>query len=589
MPPRTSHETSPYRPLPVRHLPFIRWAIDELGIREIVDAACPPDPRHKVSDGDCVAVMILNVLCGRVALYDMGAWLADTDVDLLLGEDVDPSAFNDDRLASALDRLFDAGTESVFADVAQRVLRRPEIERSYSVHTDTTSVKLQGAYEEKPSRPWPEGSPVPARGFSKDRRPDLKQLIFGLSTHGPTRIPIGFSVLDGNSADVKANRFHVEYLSQLLPAEDDVLLVGDCKFVDAQTLGAARMSGFHYVSLLPHTFALRRRLVEAARVENRASTEVGRFVGRTKADPERIYRAFSEVHDFAVLDPATGQTAMVPHRFVVVHSSTQLEEFESTIADRVRKADARLREVLDKLLRKDFACEADLAAEVERVSSGADYHRIRPTLSQVELTKPRKGPGRPRKSEPKETEKVWRLTAYDLTRDEDRIEAERFHAAHFVLLSDHVDAATWSDQRIFSAWREQQSIEGHAGFRWLKGVADVAPVFLKLPHRISALALVFMFALMVRNWIEATARRVLKATNTGLPNFNDKPVPNPTAENIFYLLRSVTILARVDDQRIVHREVHFLDHWGRAVLKVFGLTEATYLTPPPRKITTGTS
>ena len=179
MPPRPSHETSPLRPLPVRHLPLIRHAIDELGIREAVDRLSPADPRHVVTDGDCVAVMVMNILHGRVALYDMGTWLADTDVELLLGEDVPAEAFHDDRLGHALDRLFAAGTEYIFSEVARGVLRRPEMGTAYAVRADTTSVSLHGPYEEDPRHPWPEGSPRPALGYSKDHRPDLKQLVFG--------------------------------------------------------------------------------------------------------------------------------------------------------------------------------------------------------------------------------------------------------------------------------------------------------------------------------------------------------------------------------------------------------------------------
>lgn len=73
------------------------------------------------------------------------------------------------------------------------------------------------------------------------------------------------------------------------------------------------------------------------------------------------------------------------------------------------------------------------------------------------------------------------MAAHNLTRDEAKIEIERFHAAHFVLITDQLSAKRWPDHRIFSTWRGQQTIEGHAGFRWLKNVAQVAPVFLKLP------------------------------------------------------------------------------------------------------------
>lgn len=586
MPPRVSHASSPVRPLPVRHLPLIRHAIDELGIRRAVDRLCPPDARHVVSDGDCVAVMVMNILHGRIALYDMGTWLGDTDVELLLGEGTPADAFHDDRLGHALDRLFAGGTEFIFSEVAQEVLTRPEVGTEYGLHVDTTTLLLHGQYEEDPGRPWPVGSPRPLRGYSKDHRPDLKQLVFGLSIHGPTRVPLGFSVLDGNTADPRANRFQIESLTQLLPSHHEVTLVGDCKFVDAKTLGRARQGGFHYVSLLSHNFGLRAKLVEQVRVACTELSSVGEFPGRTLADDARRYSATSSVHPFAVEDPQTGERRLVEHRFVVVRSSRQEEEFDSTVDSRIEKAETRLSGALARLAKRDFACASDLREEVERVVGESEYHAVRFELTSGDIVVKRAGAGRPRKGEEAPTETRWRLAEHAIARDEAKIEIARFHAAHFVLVTDHLDAAKWSDERIFSTWRGQQSIEGHAGFRWLKGVADVAPVFLKLPHRIQALALVFMFALMVRNWLEAYIRAKLAETGEKLPNFLDKPISRPTAENVLYLFRAVIVLATVEGERITSREVHFLEGYALDVLRLFGLDE-TLFTRPPKKSWSG--
>lgn len=581
MPPRESHPTSPLRPLPVRHLPLLRHAIDELGIRAAVDRLSAPDPRHLVSDGDCVAVMIMNILHGRVALYEMGTWLADTDVDLLLGEGTPAECFHDDRLGHALDRLFNVGTEYLFSEVARGVLRRPCLGTSYAVHMDTTSVSLHGAYEEDPQRPWPEGAPQPARGFSKDKRPDLKQLIFGLSVHGPTRIPLGFNVLDGNTADPKANRFQIESLAQLLPAEHDVTLVADCKFVDGVTLGAAAASGLHYVSLLPHTFGLRAELVEDVRTKGTELAHLGTFPGRTLDLPSRTYRGVSFVRPFPMVMPG-GAHVEQAHRFLVVRSSSQEAEFDETIDRRADKEKASLDRTLEKLTKREFACETDLRAELARAVQRVDYHEVVTDVREEDVARKRSGPGRPRKGDAVPMERVWRLAGYGVERDAGRISVARFHAAHFVLVTDHTDATAWDDERIFTTWRGQQSIEGHAGFRWLKGVADVAPVFLDLPHRIQALALVFMLALMVRNWMEAHIRATLARTGKLLPNFLDKPIARPTAENVWWLFRSVIILATVEEERIAHRDVHFLEGYALDVLEIFGVDERLF-TRPPRK------
>jgi hypothetical protein len=360
-----------------------------------------------------------------------------------------------------------------------------------------------------------------------------------------------------------------------------VTLVADCKFVDAVTLGAAAASGFHYVSLLPHSFTLRAELVEAVRTNGTELALLGTFRGRTLESPSRTYRGASFVRPFPTAMP-DGQRVERSHRFLVLRSSTQEEEFDETIDRRLAKEKAGLDRILEKLARRKFACETDLRADLARAVRGADYHEVVTDVREEEASLKRTGPGRPRKGDPVPTERVWRLAGHSVERDEERISVARFHAAHFVLVTDHTDTNAWSDERIFTTWRGQQSIEGHAGFRWLKGVADVAPVFLDLPHRIQALALVFMLALMVRNWMEAHIRATLARTGNLLPNFLDKPIARPTAENVWWLFRSVIILATVDGERIVHRDVHFLEGYALDVLEIFGIDERLF-TRPPRK------
>ena len=413
----------------VRHLPLIFHAIDCLGIRDVVNECCPRDPRNRVSNGDCVAVMIANIIHGRVALYEMDNWLGQTDVDLLLGKDTPAEAFHDDRLGSCLDLLFHAGTEFVFSEVARGVLARPEVESSFSAHADTTSVRLFGRYEEDPKRPWPEGTPEPKKGYSKDHRPDLKQLVFGLATHGPTRIPIGFSVLDGNTSDTKANRFQIETLAQLLPASDDVTIVADCKFVDAVTLGSALHSGFHYVSLLPRSFNLRRELVEEVRAAGSPLPPLCAYPGRTQSAPERVYQATSVVRPFLIHNPEGDFDEVIQHRFLVIRSSTKEAEFDGKIDRRVSKAEAKLSKKLSQLAKREFACQKDLEKEVNRTTKGTVFHRVTTQIGTVEVARKRKRRGRPRKGEEPPMETVWKLTSHSLTRDEAQIAVERFHAA----------------------------------------------------------------------------------------------------------------------------------------------------------------
>ncbi len=50
------------------------------------------------------------------------------------------------------------------------------------------------------------GSPLPAHGYSKAHRPDLKQVMLSLTQGGAANIPLWMESLDGNTSDTTS--FH---------------------------------------------------------------------------------------------------------------------------------------------------------------------------------------------------------------------------------------------------------------------------------------------------------------------------------------------------------------------------------------------
>jgi transposase len=188
--------------------------------------------------------------------------------------------------------------------------------------------------------------------------------------------------------------------------------------------------------------------------------------------------------------------------------------------------------------------------------------------------------GRPRKDEVRQVRSVVRVEEVEPPKpNTELLEREEFHARHFVLVTDHLDEEEWPDGRVLREYRSQLVIEGHTGFRWLKNVALVAPMFLHLPSRIAALGVIFILALMVRNYIQATIRAGLEAQKKTLPDRLDRPTQKPTMETAMRQLAAVVTTTIYLGERRVEKRVQGLTEGGRLVLALLGLDEDVFLRP----------
>ena len=82
-------------------------------------------------------------------------------------------------------------------------------------------------------------APAITYGYSKDHRPDLKQLLFILTTDADGGVPVQFRCADGNTSDV---RTHIETWNTLraLAGRADFLYVADSKLCSQRTWSTSR-------------------------------------------------------------------------------------------------------------------------------------------------------------------------------------------------------------------------------------------------------------------------------------------------------------------------------------------------------------
>lgn len=192
------------------HLGLVAGICDRIGLVERVNERLGTSPDELVSSGQVVKAMILNGL-GFVSapLYLFSRFFEGKPTEHLLGEGVEPEHLNDDKLARVLEKLFDAGLTSLFVEIALEAAEREGVGTD-RLHLDATSFSVHGRYpQEEAEDPDRENQPQPIRityGYSRDRRPDLKQFLVELMVSGEGGVPLFFRASSGLRTATGARR-----------------------------------------------------------------------------------------------------------------------------------------------------------------------------------------------------------------------------------------------------------------------------------------------------------------------------------------------------------------------------------------------
>lgn len=212
-------------------LPIIADVLRRLDVAATIDARVPKDPRNVVTTGECFEAMIVSILLGTHTLYRVDQHLAPYDCELVFPWGDRLGHFSDRRLAKSLDQCFQSELQPLYADLLKNAIRAFELSVS-TLHGDTTSVSVYGGYlgSSEPFDPEdPHAVPHVTHGHSKDHRPDLKQVLFGLTVSGDGGVPILGRVASGNRSDSKEFRYALRQIAEVVPDPQDSVVVLDSK------------------------------------------------------------------------------------------------------------------------------------------------------------------------------------------------------------------------------------------------------------------------------------------------------------------------------------------------------------------------
>ena len=495
------------------HLGLVSTVMHKIKLVEKIDRYLPVSKPHgaKVTRGECVGSMVLNGL-GFIddRLYMFPQFLENKPIDKLLGAHLKPEYFSDDTLGRCLDAIHDYGTTQLFADLAFEIGLEQNL-LGKTVHMDTTSLTLYGDYQQEGVN---ENTPKPAYGYSKNNRPDLKQMVLNLAITGKNSFPLWFESHAGNASDSKilhAATQRMQAFCKQLKNAPDLFYVADSAMYDRC------VQGKHTIKWL-------------CRVPER-SKEAKKFV-RTKVDQsnwvdlENGYKIYTEEKNLGG----------VKQRWALVFSEKAYQKETKTLAKKIDKELENVNKKLRKLSRKEFSCKIDAKKALKAFSKELKYHAVE--KYEIDIIKHYAKQGRPSKID--KPEKAYCVIA-TLIQNDKSIEKLKAKQGRFIVATNELDEHKLKDEEILSTYKEQYKIEH--GFRFLKANAlEVSSVFLKKPERINALMMIMVFCLMIYGLVQHMLRKSLAQSSDTIPNQLGKPTAKPTGQWIFRLFQGIHVL-----------------------------------------------
>jgi len=521
------------------HLGIVAGVIDEMELVEEVNKKVGLRAKEAVSPGQVMKAMILNGLGFLSApLYLFENFFVGKATEHLIGEGVIAEQLNDDRIGRALDKYYEVGTTNLFTAIALKAAQKFQVEKE-SVHLDSSSISVEGEYKSKEEENQEIEEEMKAikivHGYSRDKRPDLKQFIIDMVVSGDGDVPLYLKIDDGNADDKSV---FVERLKEFKKQWTfEGICVADSALYTAENIGA--MAGMKWITRVPLSIKeAQNKIVEIEEEEWEQSQIKG-------------YRIATKSSEYA----------NIKQRWLVVESEARKKAALKKISEQVEKQLENAKASLRKLLKQEYACIADAEIGIKMLSDSWKYHEIKEIKCTEKASK--KSQSKTEKGNQEKTI-VYQVTG-EIEPRESVIEAEKIKAGRFILATNILDKKEVSNEKLLAEYKAQQSNE--RGFRFLKDpLFFTASVFVKKPERVEAIAMIMGLCLLVYNLAQRKLRKQLETAQEGVRNQVKKFTNKPTMRWIFQMFQAVH-LVRINGEKqvsnLTQERQEILQHLGK--------------------------
>jgi transposase len=495
------------------HLGLVAGMYEELEIGRRIDDHIAQDlSQREVSVGQAVKAMVLNGLgFAQQSLYLTPQFFESKPTERLIGEGIEPGHLHDDTLGRALDDLYDYGAGELFRDLATHAANQLDLTSRFA-HLDATSFSFHGEYDgdEKPE----DGVIQVRKGYSRDRRPDVNQVVLDLMVEHQAGLPMLMEPLSGNASDQGSFPELIDrHLSHLQHAHGFDYVVADSALYSSGHIRDFDEAGTKFITRVPGTIEDAKQAVARADREAMKSLTDG-------------YRA-------EVLHSTYGE---VKQRWLLVWSEEAEQRAIDQAAKQIDREHTEEQKAFRELRKQEFACREDAekalsAFEEDLTASVLTEGRV---LRAVHFTMDSEGT-------PVETGEEKYLLQGRLVPSEAR-EAELVkRKSLFIAATNELDKDKLSDEELLKGYKGQHSVE--RGFRFLKDPQFVAdPLYLQDEKRIMALLMVMTLCLLVYSALQWRIREGLQETGRSYPDQKGNPTQRPTARWVFQSFDGIHVL-----------------------------------------------
>lgn len=558
-------------------LPLINRFLGLAGVDEALQRFLPkPNSRDRLPPAVGVGVLLRNILVSREPLYNLREWCRRSEESLLGLPSGGTEWLNDDRLGRCLDKLFDSDRAALMTAVVVQAARAFELNLT-ELHNDSTTVTLFGQYAA--AKEHRENGSAPhriTRGYNKDHRPDLKQLLYLLTTTAEGAVPVWCSVENGNTTDDKTH-IHTWNTLRELVGKPDFLYVADSKLCTRENMDHIARQGGRFLTVLPRTRGETQSFRSWQKKFGVQWVEILRRPNsRMKNVPDDVFKAyeshFPSDEGYRLVWIWSSQKAEqdgLSRRQRLARATEELQDLSARMqSPRSRIKDAvRAQEMAQAILaRTQTGGLITVAVEVQEEARFKQATPGRPSEQTVYVRVPR--------------EKLllhWSFQA-------ETLETEQAMDGIFPLV---LNDRHLSLKDVLLAYKHQPHLERR--FEQLKSVLEVMPVFLKSPSRIEALLLLYFLALLVHALIELQLRREMAAEGlSDLPLYpEERACERPTADRVLRLFGDVRChrllspsdtLCRTFQDQLTQRQT--------VILRMLGMSPSHYFADarrPPSK------